>query len=74
MTVAAVSELAGLAGIGTATGRPILTRYAVRSVAGGMRYDLNRIRSIGYTPRVGFTEALSRALAGLETGEGHDGS
>jgi nucleoside-diphosphate-sugar epimerase len=65
LTVAALSELAGLAGIGTGSGRPMLTRYAVRSVAGGMRYDLSRIESLGYTPRIGFEQALSRALAGL---------
>jgi nucleoside-diphosphate-sugar epimerase len=65
LAVAALSELAGLAGIGTGSGRPMLTRYAVRSVAGGMRYDLDRIRSIGYTPRVGLAEALRRTIAGL---------
>ncbi|MDG4785140.1 NAD-dependent epimerase/dehydratase family protein [Micromonospora sp. WMMD1102] len=65
LTVAALSELAGLAGIGTSSGRPMLTRYAVRSVAGGMRYQLDRIRSIGYTPRVDLAEALRRTLAGL---------
>ncbi|MBF9134862.1 NAD-dependent epimerase/dehydratase family protein [Plantactinospora sp. S1510] len=71
LAVAALSELAGLAGIGTGTGRPMLTRYAVRSVAGGMRYDLDRIRSIGYSPRVPVSDALSRAVAGLEEGAGH---
>ncbi len=71
LTVAALSELAGLAGIGTGSGRPMLTRYAVRSVAGGMQYDLARIRSIGYTPRVGLEEALTRAIAGLEKADGH---
>jgi len=49
----------------------MLTRYAVRSVAGGMQYDLARIRSIGYTPRVGLEEALTRAIAGLEKADGH---
>jgi 2-alkyl-3-oxoalkanoate reductase len=73
LTAAALSELAGLAGIGTGSGRPMLTRYAVRSVAGGMRYDLDRIRSIGYTPRVGLTDALGRAMTGLENGAGHGG-
>ncbi|GGM61205.1 epimerase [Micromonospora sonchi] len=69
--VAALSELAGLAGIGTRSGRPMLTRYAVRSVAGGMRYDLGRIKSIGYTPRVGLAEALSRTINWLEREEAH---
>ncbi|AVT38556.1 hypothetical protein C6W10_21265 [Plantactinospora sp. BB1] len=72
--VAALSELAGLARIGVGSGRPMLTRYAVRSVAGGMRYDLDRIRSIGYTPRVPVAEALARTIAGFEQEEaGHGG-
>jgi 2-alkyl-3-oxoalkanoate reductase len=70
---AALSELAGLAGIGVGSGRPMLTRYAVRSVAGGMRYDLDRITSIGYKPRVGLTDALTRTIDALEAGAGHDG-
>jgi nucleoside-diphosphate-sugar epimerase len=72
LTVAALSELAGLAGIGIGSGRPLITRYAVRSVAGGMRYDLGRIRAIGYRPRIRFEDALSRALAGPDP-EADDG-
>lgn len=72
LTAAALAELAGLAGIGTASGRPLITRYAIRSVAGGMRYDLGRIRAIGYRPRIGFEEALSRALAGPDGEAGDD--
>lgn len=71
LAVGALSELAGLAGIGTGSGRPMLTRYAVRSVAGGMRYDVGRIRSIGHAPRFGFAEALSHAMAELELEDGH---
>ncbi|WP_409072872.1 NAD-dependent epimerase/dehydratase family protein [Micromonospora chalcea] len=73
LAVGALSELAGLAGIGTGSGRPLLTRYAVRSVAGGMRYDVGRIRSIGYSPRVGFAEALSHSLADLTKEQAHGG-
>ena len=71
LAAGALSELAGLAGIGTGSGRPLITRYAVRSVAGGMRYDVGRIRSIGYSPRFGFAEALSRSLAELEMEHSH---
>ncbi|WP_291417187.1 NAD(P)-dependent oxidoreductase [Actinophytocola sp.] len=42
--------------------RPTLTRYAVGSAAGGMRYDLSAIRGLGYTPRVDLDTALDRAL------------
>ncbi len=45
------------------TERPTLTRYAVGSAAGGMRYDLGAISSLGYTPRVDLPTALDRALA-----------
>ncbi len=71
LAAGALSELAGMAGIGIRSGRPLLTRYAVRSVAGGMRYDVGRIRSIGYSPRYGFAEALSHTMAELEMEQAH---
>lgn len=69
LAAAALSELAAVAGIGVASGRPMLTRYVVRSVTKGARYDLSRITSIGYKPRFGLEEAVTRALA-LENGGG----
>jgi nucleoside-diphosphate-sugar epimerase len=72
LAVGGVSELAGLAGIGTGSGRPMLTRYAVRSVAGGMRYDVGRIRSIGYSPRFTFADALLQCAAELDGEVRHD--
>lgn len=71
LAAGALSELAGLAGIGTGSGRPMLTRYAVRSVAGGMRYDVGRIQSIGHSPRYGFAEALNHTMTQLEMESAH---
>ncbi|RIV39083.1 NAD-dependent epimerase/dehydratase family protein [Micromonospora radicis] len=71
LAAGALSEVAGWAAIGTRSGRPLLTRYAVRSVAGGMRYDVGRIRSIGYAPRFGFAEALSHTLTELAMEQTH---
>jgi nucleoside-diphosphate-sugar epimerase len=62
LAAAAVSELA--AGVTRSSRRPMLTRYAVKSVAGGMRYDLGKIKAMGYSPRAGLTEALRRTLDG----------
>jgi nucleoside-diphosphate-sugar epimerase len=42
--------------------RPMLTRYAVRSLASGVRFDLGRIRSLGYRPAVDLGEGLRRTL------------
>lgn len=62
--VATVSELAAV--VARRTTRPMLTRYAVKSVAGGMRYDLSKIQSIGYRPQVGLTEALRRTIDAMD--------
>lgn len=45
--------------------RPLLTRYAVRSLATGVRFDLRKIRSLGYDPKIGLAEGLRRAVASL---------
>lgn len=42
--------------------RPMLTRYAVRSLASGVRFDLGRIQSLGYRPAVDLAEGIRRTL------------
>jgi 2-alkyl-3-oxoalkanoate reductase len=64
-TAAALSEL--VAALRRKKERPMLTRYAVASVAGGMRYDLSRIRSIGYNPEIDAMTALRRTLDAVLT-------
>ena len=44
--------------------RPLLTRYAVSSSATGMRYDVARLRALGWEPRVGLEEAMRRTVRG----------
>jgi 2-alkyl-3-oxoalkanoate reductase len=46
--------------------RPLMTRYAIRSVAADIRFDTSKLRSLGYEPRVGFDEALRRTIDALE--------
>jgi nucleoside-diphosphate-sugar epimerase len=46
--------------------RPLLTRYAVVSVGAGTRYDLGKIRALGYRPPVDAEEAVRRTVAALE--------
>jgi nucleoside-diphosphate-sugar epimerase len=60
---AAVSE--AVARATRSSKRPLLTRYAIRSAATGMRYRLAKIRSLGYVPQVGLREAVERTLAEL---------
>lgn len=45
--------------------RPPLTRYAVRTLANGSRYDISKLRRLGYQPRVAFTSALDETLASM---------
>ena len=45
--------------------RPLLTRYAIRSAATGMRYRLDKVRALGYEPRVALEEGVRRTLAAL---------
>ena len=44
--------------------RPLLTRYAVSSSATGMRYDVAKLRALGWEPRVGLEEAMRRTVRG----------
>jgi nucleoside-diphosphate-sugar epimerase len=60
-SLAAASEL--VARVTRSESRPMLTRYAVRSLATGVRYDLGKIRALGYRPRIGLDEAVRRAVA-----------
>jgi nucleoside-diphosphate-sugar epimerase len=60
LAAATLSELAAVAA--RRPTRPMLTRYAVKSVGSGVRYDLGRIKSIGYDPPLSVTEALRRTL------------
>lgn len=53
--------------------RPMLTRYAVSSLATGVRFDLRRIQSLGYRPAVPLSEALERALGGVSAHEYKEG-
>jgi nucleoside-diphosphate-sugar epimerase len=55
---AAVSE--AVARATRSSKRPLLTRYAIRSAATGMRYRLAKIRGLGYEPRIGLEEGLRR--------------
>jgi hypothetical protein len=45
--------------------RPLLTRYAIRSAASGMRYRLAKIKGLGYEPQVGLRDGIARTLAEL---------
>ena len=60
---AAVSEVVARAT--RSSKRPLLTRYAIRSAATGMRYRLAKIRALGYRPRVGLREGIEATLAEL---------
>jgi nucleoside-diphosphate-sugar epimerase len=60
---AAVSE--AVARATRSSKRPLLTRYAIRSAASGMRYRLAKIRGLGYKPRVGLRDGIARTLAEL---------
>lgn len=46
--------------------RPMLTRYAVRSLATGARFDLGRIQSLGYQPRTSLAEGIRQTLRAVE--------
>ncbi|MFC4908284.1 NAD-dependent epimerase/dehydratase family protein [Actinomadura gamaensis] len=61
MAAAALSETA--AALRRRPTRPMLTRYAVQSIAAGTRYDLSRITALGYKPRTNIHEALRATLA-----------
>jgi nucleoside-diphosphate-sugar epimerase len=61
---AAVSE--AVARVTRSDKRPLLTRYAIRSAATGMRYDLSKVAALGYEPAVGLEEGVRRTLTGLE--------
>ena len=63
----------GLGGISEAvarfvpgSGRPMLTRYAVASLATGVRFDLRRISALGYRPAVSMADGLERTLRAAE--------
>jgi nucleoside-diphosphate-sugar epimerase len=45
------------------SGRPMLTHYAVRALATGVRFDLGRIRSLGYRPAISLHQGLAQTLA-----------
>ncbi|MEA2474272.1 MAG: hypothetical protein QOE06_2187, partial [Thermoleophilaceae bacterium] len=60
---AAVSE--AVARATRSSKRPLLTRYAIRSAATGMRYRLDKIRALGHEPRVGLVEGIERTIAEL---------
>jgi nucleoside-diphosphate-sugar epimerase len=49
--------------------RPLLTRYAIRSAASGMRYRLDKVHALGYSPRVGLEEGIQWTLAELAGAE-----
>lgn len=65
--VAAVSETVARAT--RSSKRPLLTRYAIRSAATGMRYRLDKIRALGYRPRVALEEGIQWTLAELSGAE-----
>ncbi len=45
--------------------RPLMTRYAVREIGVGPRYDVSKLESLGYRPAVGVEEAVRRSVAAL---------
>ena len=45
--------------------RPLMTRYAVREIGVGPRYDVSKLESLGYRPAVGIGEAVSRSVGAL---------
>lgn len=61
---AAASEL--LARATRSQKRPLMTRYAIRSVACGMRFSSAKVRELGWAPRVGLSEGVARTLASLD--------
>lgn len=62
-TIGAASELA--ARITRSSKRPLLTRYAVTSAGAGTRYDLTKVRELGYRPAVDADEAIRRTVAAM---------
>ena len=59
-----VSE--GIARATRSSKRPLMTRYAVQGIGLGMRYNVSKLRSLGYRPAVGVEEGIRRTIAELE--------